>query len=577
MRTPPILLLTLACVTVALPARAQEDVLAPIDRDGDGVADEIDKCPDDPEDDDDFERHDGCPDDDDDGDGVPDAIDKCGRDPETRNQYEDDDGCPDALPAGRIDVQGCQDGKACKAAGDAAWNVGDQATAAGAYAKACALGDVGACGSYGVMLEGGKGVTRSLPSAASIYRFACARRVSAACYNLGLMTRDGRGLRANPPRAATYIGQACDLGLPQACTTLGRPLPSAPAAPTPSAPATPTAPADCADAKACDDASWAAFGAKRFDDAARLGQKACDLGKARGCALMSHLLDQGKGVGRDLVKSLSYARKGCAGGDQSACHNVAFRLAAGDVVAQDLAEARRLYEAACTSGLKPSCDQLAKLPKPDVMAPVLAAFDGKDFRGAVKLAKPLCDGGNMEACGVMGTARWELGAKKDAMTLWQKACDGGEGWACGELASIHWEGDGVRADRARALALAKLGCERRDPAACRSAGGWTYSVGEANGVTWFVRACDMSDLEGCASAAHSYRDGDFGPKDAIEAVRFGRRACDLGSMRECALVGAAECDGRGTARDTAACKRHLQQACTGGDELACEDLHDRFD
>ena len=45
------------------------------DRDGDGVPDEIDKCPDDPG----PKEWDGCPDSD--GDGIPDHKDKCPHDP----------------------------------------------------------------------------------------------------------------------------------------------------------------------------------------------------------------------------------------------------------------------------------------------------------------------------------------------------------------------------------------------------------------------------------------------------------------------------------------------------------------
>jgi outer membrane protein OmpA-like peptidoglycan-associated protein len=65
------------------------------DRDGDGIPDDVDKCPDDPEDFDDFEDKDGCPDPDNDGDGIPDVDDKCPNDPETYNGFEDEDGCPD--------------------------------------------------------------------------------------------------------------------------------------------------------------------------------------------------------------------------------------------------------------------------------------------------------------------------------------------------------------------------------------------------------------------------------------------------------------------------------------------------
>jgi len=65
------------------------------DRDGDGIPDSIDKCPDEPEDKDMFEDSDGCPDPDNDRDGIPDAQDKCPLDPEDKDGFQDDDGCPD--------------------------------------------------------------------------------------------------------------------------------------------------------------------------------------------------------------------------------------------------------------------------------------------------------------------------------------------------------------------------------------------------------------------------------------------------------------------------------------------------
>ncbi|HXU61698.1 MAG TPA: transporter, partial [Polyangia bacterium] len=52
------------------------------DRDGDGYKDDVDQCPDDPEDFDDFEDADGCPDPDNDKDGIPDKNDLCPNDPE---------------------------------------------------------------------------------------------------------------------------------------------------------------------------------------------------------------------------------------------------------------------------------------------------------------------------------------------------------------------------------------------------------------------------------------------------------------------------------------------------------------
>jgi outer membrane protein OmpA-like peptidoglycan-associated protein len=65
------------------------------DRDGDGVPDSIDRCPDDPEDHDGFQDEDGCPDLDNDGDGIQDVDDLCPNEPEDRDGFEDADGCPD--------------------------------------------------------------------------------------------------------------------------------------------------------------------------------------------------------------------------------------------------------------------------------------------------------------------------------------------------------------------------------------------------------------------------------------------------------------------------------------------------
>jgi hypothetical protein len=65
------------------------------DRDGDGIPDDVDQCPDLPEDFDGFEDHDGCPELDNDGDGIPDKLDLCPNTKEDFDGYQDADGCPD--------------------------------------------------------------------------------------------------------------------------------------------------------------------------------------------------------------------------------------------------------------------------------------------------------------------------------------------------------------------------------------------------------------------------------------------------------------------------------------------------
>ncbi|MDQ3033778.1 MAG: OmpA family protein, partial [Myxococcota bacterium] len=68
----------------------------PGDRDGDGILDPDDRCPDDPEDRDGVEDDDGCPEDQDtDGDSITDTNDLCPLEPEDRDGHLDEDGCPD--------------------------------------------------------------------------------------------------------------------------------------------------------------------------------------------------------------------------------------------------------------------------------------------------------------------------------------------------------------------------------------------------------------------------------------------------------------------------------------------------
>jgi len=81
------------CNPEDLPAEVVE--AAPVDTDGDGLADPVDECPRKPEDKDGFQDEDGCPEDDNDSDGIADKIDDCPLEPEDRDGTDDADGCPD--------------------------------------------------------------------------------------------------------------------------------------------------------------------------------------------------------------------------------------------------------------------------------------------------------------------------------------------------------------------------------------------------------------------------------------------------------------------------------------------------
>jgi len=65
------------------------------DADADGVPDKLDRCPADPEDVDNYDDTDGCPDNDNDADGIPDIRDRCPVKSEDFDNFQDEDGCPD--------------------------------------------------------------------------------------------------------------------------------------------------------------------------------------------------------------------------------------------------------------------------------------------------------------------------------------------------------------------------------------------------------------------------------------------------------------------------------------------------
>lgn len=116
-----------AMVIKATPkAKVIEAKPLPKDRDGDGLLDEVDKCPDKPEDFDKYQDEDGCPEFDNDLDKIEDDVDKCPDVAEDLDKFEDTDGCPeldndadgiadinDQCPLKSEDFDGFQDEDGC--------------------------------------------------------------------------------------------------------------------------------------------------------------------------------------------------------------------------------------------------------------------------------------------------------------------------------------------------------------------------------------------------------------------------------------------------------------------------------
>ena len=96
----------------------EKEVAAVVDTDGDGIVDELDACPNEPEDFDGFRDEDGCPDFDNDADGILDLDDACPNEPGPPANHgcpdsdRDGDGVPDRIDncpdePGPVENQGC--------------------------------------------------------------------------------------------------------------------------------------------------------------------------------------------------------------------------------------------------------------------------------------------------------------------------------------------------------------------------------------------------------------------------------------------------------------------------------------
>ncbi|MBN1771045.1 MAG: OmpA family protein [Deltaproteobacteria bacterium] len=116
----------LLTIGYAAPAEAEPEPTAPADRDADTILDDDDDCPDEPEDFDEWQDEDGCPDPDNDDDTILDGEDNCPNEPEDLDGWEDENGCPDpdndgdTIPDGEDDcpnepedVDQFEDGNGC--------------------------------------------------------------------------------------------------------------------------------------------------------------------------------------------------------------------------------------------------------------------------------------------------------------------------------------------------------------------------------------------------------------------------------------------------------------------------------
>jgi TPR repeat protein len=120
----------------------------------------------------------------------------------------------------------------------------------------------------------------------------------------------------------------------------------------------------------------------------------------------------------------------------------------------------------------------------------------------------------------------------------RRECEGGKAQACAEVARAYGEGRGVAVSR---------GCYAR----------------------FVERACDLGDLEACASVASviKYENGLI-PGDLTRAVALNQRACEGGVLDACDSLARAYESGSGVAKDPVRAAQLFKRVCEGASVAA---------
>jgi len=154
-------------------------------------------------------------------------------------------------------------------------------------------------------------------------------------------------------------------------------------------------------ASAAPEAAAAEGTAQDLPGAARLFQRACDLGNAAGCNNLGLAFERGQGVPQDYERAFTLFEQACGGGFAEGCNNQGALYEHGQGVAVNLGDAQRLYAQACNHGAALGCSNLG----------VLYA-EGRgvvaDPAQAVQLFSDACSAGSSVGCNNLVEAQHRL-------------------------------------------------------------------------------------------------------------------------------------------------------------------------
>lgn len=258
-------------------------------------------------------------------------------------------------------------------------------------------------------------------------------------------------------------------------------------------------------------------------------EKQCAAREAKACLALGQAQSS-----TDVRQALAAFDAGCRLGSASSCLKAGRLLDNADGLARDTAEVRRYFREACTAESATGCLLSARVER----------AEGGDARTplarAIALARPACDGGDLDACAVYLYATEDTEppplSGEERATLAGRWCNRGANWACGRLALSFYSGEGVKRDGLEAARLGRL-------------------------------ACDKGERLGCLAVALVALDG--GRLD--EALKPAQSACAANVPAACVIEGGLRLKGKGGApRDSQAGWALIERGCQGGEPDACD-------
>jgi hypothetical protein len=354
---------------------------------------------------------------------------------------------------------------ACTRLGEVRLLAGDDVGAEALWRAACDHGEARAC----VWLDG----LRATPSdGCEMLSGACSGHEPLACALLAGRVLDAQCASAGVS-AIESAAAACERDEPEGCYQLGRALARAGREVDPASREGLTRACEFGHARACELlASWLTEGIQGPQSlplAREYDARGCDLGSAPACAALARSLIR---VSRDREHSAQIVRgleRACSANVAGTCRQLGDLLLDGQSVARDLLGAEAAYTAACGRAEAAACEQLGDLLGYRAAQSDDPAAQKRDRLRAAEALASACTGGRAKACVQSGLLAMHGigGSFPSAHAAMLLACERGVADGCLYAGRQLRFGNGVTADRERAMQLLSAACTSGALSACR--------------------------------------------------------------------------------------------------------------